>query len=134
MKLIYKIFSWIVALFHKKEYNPIIPLKDQAPLVKDIIKFDFTYCFIDELPITINENVIYVVGENEFYWMIGFNCPCGCRDIIQLNLLQYSSPNWSYKLNKNGSLSISPSVWRTKGCKSHFFIKNSRTKWRVDYQ
>ncbi len=133
MKLFDKIFDWITSLFRKKEPKPITSLKDLPILEKEIVKFDFTHCFVEDLPEKINDNIIYIVGENGFYWMLGFNCPCGCKDIIHLSLLQDTSPKWNFKLNKNDSLSISPSIWRKMGCKSHFFIKNSKVKWSSEY-
>ena len=50
-----------------------------------------------------------------------FLCPCGCGDRIFLNLSTGATPLWTV----NGN-SISPSVNRMVGCRSHFFITNGK--------
>lgn len=44
-------------------------------------------------------------------------CPCGCGALITLNLYPYLKPSW-----KISGTSISPSIHRKIGCKSHFTI------------
>jgi len=31
--------------------------------------------------------------------------------------------------NRDGTITLKPSVWRTKGCRSHFLVRNSRIDW-----
>ena len=82
----------------------------------------------DDVPELLEDDLLYVVGENGEYWMICFKCPCRCGELIHLNLLKEASPYWKF-LVKNGRLSISPSIWKTTGCKSHFKIYNNKVKW-----
>jgi hypothetical protein len=84
--------------------------------------------FCKDLPPKLKSNTIYIIGANSYEWLIAFECPCGCKDVIQLNLLTNSSPFWNYKLYK-GKVSIYPSIYRTKGCKSHFTLRNGIVKW-----
>lgn len=102
----------------KEEFETVIPLK---VLFKEIE--------VVELPNELKEMSIYVVGENGFFWMAALNCPCGCGDVIQLNLLKEARPCWSIIHHKNGLLSISPSVRRIINCESHFTINKSNIKW-----
>jgi len=60
---------------------------------------------------------------------LAFKCPCGCDTTIFLNLLFDAKPRWKYYITKKGNISISPSVWRKVGCKSHFYIRESRISW-----
>jgi hypothetical protein len=53
-------------------------------------------------------------------WLIML-CPCGCNEVIPVNLDERSGPAWEYYGGTNG-LSVFPSVWRDTGCKSHFII------------
>lgn len=91
-----------------------------------------TVSFVVEMPDNVKPNTVYIVGENDYYWMAGILCPCGCGNFIYLNLLNEANPRWKYKIAK-GLISISPSVWRTNGCKSHFFIRRGEVIWAVDY-
>lgn len=85
--------------------------------------------FSDELPEVINEKTFYIIGNPAEPWLLAFKCPCGCQEIIQLNLLKDASPQWNYKLTHYKRLNISPSIWRTTGCKSHFVVRKSRIDW-----
>jgi hypothetical protein len=67
-----------------------------------------------------------VKGED---WMAGMNCPCGCGDIIELMLLKGMHPRWEIKVDALGRPTLSPSVFRTEGCKSHFWIKGGQIVW-----
>jgi len=89
----------------------------------------FKYKYEDDFPESIKESVIYIIGDKESPWLIAFKCPCGCSQTIQLNLLKDADPNWKFKLTIQKKINISPSVWRTTGCKSHFFIRNSKVDW-----
>lgn len=62
------------------------------------------------------ENVIYVCHPD---FRMDFICPCGCREIISLNMISGTKPCWS--VNDN---TITPSINRIIGCRSHFSIKN----------
>lgn len=92
------------------------------------IKSDVTYSvdFVQDLPESVSSNTIYVVGEKPFYWQIALRCPCGCRELIQLNLIKKSYPQWEFSVNSNNRITIYPSIWRTRGCESHFIIRNNQ--------
>ena len=85
--------------------------------------------FCNEYPERIDANALYIMGESKYFWSILLRCPCGCGDILQLNLHRDTHPFWDMKFHINGSLSISPSVWKKDGCRSHFFIKRSNIIW-----
>jgi hypothetical protein len=53
-------------------------------------------------------------------WLL-LKCPCGCGGTISLNLDSRTGPAWRMRRSKKG-LSVSPSVWRTSDCHSHFII------------
>ena len=81
-----------------------------------------------ELPDTLKKYTLYAIGER-VPWLAALQCPCGCGEIVQLTLLKNESPRWLLRREKDGSATISPSVWRSKGCKSHFFIRKGLVLW-----
>jgi hypothetical protein len=83
----------------------------------------------DEFPDEFEGDIIYIRGEKKYLWSFAMECPCGCRDIIYANLITDEHPFWKITWNLNGTISISPSIWRNKGCRSHFFIKNCKIDW-----
>jgi hypothetical protein len=107
---------------------------------KIVVKFaewlqsEHKFVHVHDLPDHVNNKTIYIVGEKEHPWLLAFNCPCGCQNVIQLNLLQDANPCWKYKVTKKNKINISPSVWRTTGCKSHFFVCKSKIDWVRNYE
>jgi hypothetical protein len=87
------------------------------------------YEYLNELPEKIPKNKILVIAEGRNPDTLAFLCPCGCKSVILLNLLEDAKPRWSFQLSKKGNISIFPSIWRHVGCKSHFVICNSKVKW-----
>lgn len=85
--------------------------------------------YISDLPQRLEPKVIYVSGEDGQEWFVGFLCPCGCEETIQLSILPNTKPRWKLTKHGNGTVSLHPSVWRTKGCRSHFFFKEGYISW-----
>lgn len=81
-----------------------------------------------DLPDTLEPRVLYLLGKPGNEWLAGLTCPCGCREIIELPL-KGSSPKWSVKVSNKGISTISPSVFRSVGCKSHFWLKSGFIRW-----
>lgn len=52
-------------------------------------------------------------------------CPCGCGEVLTINLLRASGKAWSLTTLREYRLSLFPSVWLDHGCKSHFILRNS---------
>lgn len=83
-------------------------------------------------PAILIKNIVYVVGEKKFVKWAYLKCPCGCNDAIMLSLNRTKSPSWSVKQDKLGRATISPSINKLDGCKSHFFIKNGKVIWSIN--
>lgn len=85
--------------------------------------------FLDDPPTQIKSRTVYIIGSSNYVWSAMMKCPCGCNELIHLNLLPKGRPRWTHVIQKNKSVTLHPSVWRTKGCRSHFFLKNGAIKW-----
>lgn len=85
---------------------------------------------VPELPDNPNEKTLYVEGDKRLndYWYALLICPCGCKETIMLNLMSDAKPCWNIKIEKS-DFSITPSIWRTKNCKSHFWLRNREIIW-----
>lgn len=70
------------------------------------------------LAVNIQDGIVYVDDEDK---VATFKCPCGCGDVIALNLIPNTKPSWSVSGN-----TITPSINRTARCKSHFSITNGK--------
>ena len=81
---------------------------------------------LDDYPETVDDREIYVVGDLQ---KPQFLCPCGCGQKIELNVNPESRPCWAIRWHVTGTLSFSPSINRNVGCRSHFYLKNSKVLW-----
>lgn len=82
-----------------------------------------------DFPDALKPLTIYLAGEDGHLWGAALLCPCGCGERIELNLLQQVRPCWTMESHVNGTVTLTPSVWRQKGCRSHFFIRVGRVDW-----
>lgn len=80
-------------------------------------------------PDSLRDNIVYVVGAKNYIKWGYIKCPCGCGDSIMLSLNKKAYPSWSIKQDKIGRATISPSVNKLDGCKSHFFIRKGKLIW-----
>lgn len=74
-------------------------------------------------------HTVYVVRRQAAPRWTMFHCPCGCGDVITLSLQETHDPRWSLEFTDSGRTSFHPSVWKTTGCRSHFWIKDGRVLW-----
>jgi hypothetical protein len=59
-------------------------------------------------------------------------CPCACGAVLQMSTLPEGRPRWQVEQHPDGTLSLYPSVWRTIGCRSHFFLQHGYVIWCND--
>ena len=84
------------------------------------------------LPSKLKKNSLYIVSEDGFEEQAAMLCPCGCAQILHMNLLPDDRPLWRVTRHADGSTSLRPSVWRQKGCRSHFCFRKGRVDWVKD--
>jgi hypothetical protein len=84
---------------------------------------------VDEFPDKLAQATIYLAGEGNNLWAASMVCPCGCGEVIELNLLNQTRPCWSAQEHPDGTVTLAPSVWRQRGCRSHFFVRHGRIDW-----
>ncbi len=88
----------------------------------------YRYQFVDDVPDQMRSGTVYLVGNQGYYWQTVMICPCGCQRILHMNLMDDHRPYWKYHI-KGKTISLSPSVNRLVGCKSHFFLREGKIEW-----
>ncbi|MER8537286.1 DUF6527 family protein [Mesorhizobium sp. M1005] len=58
-------------------------------------------------------------------------CPDGCGDILTVNLDRRAGPAWRL-YQREGGLTLFPSVWRDTGCGAHFIVWDNVIHWTND--
>lgn len=120
--------KWLVSLA-QSVYSKLSDLRDGLATRVRPRRPRIRYERVDEFPDLLKPSTLYVAGEDLHTWAAALLCPCGCGAVIELNLLRQASPCWSVRHHRDGSVSLMPSIWRSKGCRSHFFIRNSKIDW-----
>ncbi|MCK1409936.1 DUF6527 family protein [Bradyrhizobium sp. 76] len=70
---------------------------------------------------------LYIVGDPA-KWAI-LQCPCGCGDTIDVNLMRSRNPVWQFSV-VNGKPSFHPSLWvPAERCGAHFWIRYGKIIW-----
>ncbi len=72
---------------------------------------------------------LYILNEDGDPWQASMICPCGCGAVLEMNLIADEKAVWRAKIEKDGTGTLHPSVWRQVGCRSHFFIRNGKIRW-----
>jgi len=80
-------------------------------------------------PAEVPADTIVVVAPRETLKWVMFRCPCPCREVITLSLQKVHNPHWKLLAGPDGHASLRPSVWRTQGCRSHFWVDDGRVYW-----
>jgi len=83
----------------------------------------------EALPKTLRRRTLYVVQEDGYREQAAMICPCGCGQVLQMNLLPDEQPCWHLTEHEDGTASLHPSVWRKKDCGSHFWFRQGRVEW-----
>lgn len=87
---------------------------------------------VQDMPAVLSRDTIYLVGDAVEPWSVALLCPCGCGAVIQLSTMRGSRPRWKCQFERDGTVSLFPSVWRTKDCRSHFLVRSGRIIWCAD--
>lgn len=94
--------------------------------IRVLLRRPFHAKILDAPPDRVSLETVYITVISGTAITATMLCPCGCASQIDLNLDRHIRPYWSLIVHWNGAVSLSPSVWRTSGCRSHFWLKNGR--------
>jgi hypothetical protein len=72
--------------------------------------------------------VLVIVMPNTRPKSLKLLCPCGCGEIISVNLMPETGKAWRIALEPGRGLSLWPSVWLSSGCRSHFILRRNRAR------
>jgi len=84
----------------------------------------------DVLPPVMPKRDLVLLVDGGAPWSVGMQCPCGCGDTLELILLPSVKPNWKLAIDAKGRPTLSPSVWRSTGCRAHFWLRSGKVNWR----
>lgn len=83
----------------------------------------------DTLPTRLPLWNLVVARDEDEDWSVGLRCPCGCGRRLEMMLLKQVKPRWDIAIDRNGHVSLHPSIWVREGCKSHFWLRSGKVVW-----
>ena len=84
---------------------------------------------VGDVPSRLAHNILYVRRGADGPAFGYLACPCGCGETLHLRFLGKRFPRWTLETDGKGRVSLRPSVWRTTGCASHFFVTAGQVRW-----
>lgn len=85
--------------------------------------------YVSDIPKNPQPYRVYILGGEKSPFLAVIQCPCGCGESLHMNLLSSRDPCWELSINKNGSVTFKPSLWKRTGCRSHFHLINGEIRW-----
>jgi hypothetical protein len=86
-----------------------------------------------EAPAALASRDDFVIVERGIPRLAVFQCPCGCGDVVTLNLDSRAGKAWRLS-RRNRTVTLRPSVWRDTGCQSHFVVWGNRVLFARAYR
>ncbi len=83
----------------------------------------------DSMPERLPWRNLVLTRDDDEDWSVGMRCPCGCDETIELMIAPEAKPNWTVQVDAVSRPTLHPSVWRQKGCRSHFWMRAGRIRW-----
>lgn len=66
-----------------------------------------------------------LVMANSSPKLLMFECPCGCQEILRINLIPGTRRAWRLKIDLANRASLYPSVDLMAGCRTHFVLNGN---------
>lgn len=82
-----------------------------------------------ELPEELEAQTLYLWGEDGQIWQAVMACPCCCGATLHMSTLTDDWPHWKIDQHDDGTTTLSPSIWRKIGCRSHFWLRHGCIHW-----
>lgn len=107
-----KLLKWLRSLFEKRDSKP-----------------NYHHIVVLDMPKRIELKTIYLVSNDGYVWQAVMKCPCGCDEVLYINLIEEQRPYWTYSIDEKKEISLYPSLHRKIECKSHFFLIKGKIVW-----
>lgn len=85
--------------------------------------------YVSDIPKKPEQYKVYILGGKKSPFLSVIRCPCGCGELLHMNLLNSRDPCWELFTDVNGYVTFKPSLWKKTGCKSHFYLTNGKVRW-----
>ena|SRR6266700_5496039 len=86
---------------------------------------------VSDVPAEVGRDFFIVRRDGRDLWAV-FECPCEQKHRLQVNLSRQKRPCWRCAI-RGGEVDVAPSIWLNYGCRSHFWIYESRIYWAKAY-
>lgn len=85
--------------------------------------------FANERPERLRPHTLYVTSGAHGPAFGFLKCPCGCGETLHLRFFGVRHPHWKLRTDTRRIATLTPSVWRQTGCRSHFVLRDGKIHW-----
>jgi len=85
--------------------------------------------YVSDIPKNPEPYKVYILGGAKNPFLAVIQCPCGCKELLHMNLLISRDPCWKLFVEDDSSITFKPSLWKKTGCRSHFHLINGMVRW-----
>lgn len=126
-------YDWFTGIFSSKDPNIKLPDPDIPERILRKIRKTVTYSKYvmvttqaEAIEVTKDKNFIVVIGTKQHPKWLLLNCPCGCNEVLRINLSPAMRLAWRINFISDDALSLYPSVDLESGCKAHFILRANK--------
>lgn len=126
-------YDWLTGSFSSKELDKDLPDSDIPERILRKIRKTVTYSKYvmvatqaEAVEATKDSSVIAIIGTKKNPKWLLLNCPCGCHEILRVNLSPAMGLAWRINFISDDTLSLYPSVDLESGCKAHFILRANK--------
>lgn len=126
-------YDWLTGSFSNKELDKNLPDSDIPERILRKIRKTVAYSKYvmvatqaEAIEATKDLTVIVIIGtKTNPKWLL-LNCPCGCNELLRINLSPAMRLAWRINFISDDTLSLYPSVDLESGCKAHFILRANK--------
>ncbi len=85
--------------------------------------------FTAERPQRLRAHRLYVTSSAQGPAFGFLRCPCGCGETLHLRFFGARRPRWDLQVGDRHAATLTPSIWRQTGCRSHFVLARGKIRW-----
>ena len=126
-------YDWLTGSFSNNEIeqnlpDPDIPDRILRKVIKTVTysKYVMVTSQAEAIEVTKDRKVIAIVGTKKNPKWLLMNCPCGCNEVLRVNLSPAMRLAWRVNFLSSEVLSLYPSVDLESGCRAHFILRANK--------
>lgn len=125
-------FDWLTGLFSNSKDDERLPDPELPYRIQKQIRRTVgysKYVIVDSQAAATeaikDKSKIVIVGTKQKPKSLLMFCPCGCQELLRVNLSPAQGRAWRVNFLSDSAMSLYPSVDLDRGCRAHFIVRDN---------